>query len=341
MTKRTKELSDNNIILNKTEINSSILSTGEYSSNDIFIKKYITNNEEPINKYICTLKKENAEYSGMLNDKFEREGYGLEKYNNGDIYLGQFESDLRSENGIYYFNSEKNENDNINNINIKAECYMGQWKNNLKNKYGIYIWLEEPENNFEYENANFEAYVGEFEENKYIRGSYLTKINNEYCIYHGNFTIEGKKNDNNAYFYSAKLNQVFHGEIKEDIFISGYLGSFDEDNDEVIELLFCQFNQDGSVKDVIEEKDLKINEDDIKDEKKKIENFRDIILDTDYFGKIYGKFKKIKDKIEKLGDIGGILEKEENIGEIDKILNKFNKKNIYYNIEENLFGHEI
>ena len=33
----------------------------------------------------------------MLNDKYEKEGFGLEIYNNGDIYLGKFKSDLRKE----------------------------------------------------------------------------------------------------------------------------------------------------------------------------------------------------------------------------------------------------
>ncbi len=106
-------------------------------------------------------------------------------------------------------------------------------------------------------------------------------------------------------------------------------------------ILYCVFNEDGTVKDVIEEKDLKITEDEIFDEKKRIENFRSIIEDGDYFGKIYSKFKGIKNKIEKLDDITNILEKEEKFAEIDKILNKFNKKNIYYTIEENFFGNDI
>ncbi len=62
--------------------------------------------------------------------------------------------------------------------------------------------------------------------------------------------------------------------------------------------------------------------------------FRNIILDGDYFKKVYNKYKKLKDKIEKLEDFNEKLEKEEKIGEINKILNKYN---IYYNIEENFF----
>ena len=84
-----------------------------------------------------------------------------------------------------------------------------------------------------------------------------------------------------------------------------------------------------------------MSEDDILDEKKKIENFRKIILEFDYFGKIYRKFKKIKYKIDDLDDIIYLLENEENIKGIDKILDKFNKKNIFYSIEENFFGREL
>ena len=341
MTKILKE--ENNIILDRNEINSKILSSGEFSSDNIFIKKYISQKDEEgedknePNKYISTLRKENIKYSGMLNDRFLKEGYGLEIFNNGDKYFGKYISDLRNDNGIYFSAPEKNENNN----KIITECYMGQWKNNLKDKYGMYIWMEEPENNFEYENANFNTYIGEFEEEKYIRGSYLTKLNNEFYLYHGNFNKEGKKHDNNAYFYSSKKNSIFHGEIKNNILTSGYLGFFEENKNEIIKFLFCDFNEDGSINNAIEEKDLIISEDDIIDEKKKIENFRKIILEFDYFEKIYDKFKKTKNKIDNLDDITSLLENEENIKEIDKILNKFNKKNIYYNIEENFFGREL
>ena len=336
MTKIIKESSENNIILDKTEINSSILSSGVFSSDGIYIKKY-TPQKEDSNIYIAKLKKDEAEYKGMLNDKFQREGYGLELYNNGDKYFGQYESDLRNDNGIYFFNSVKNEE----NKNEKIECYLGQWKNNLKDKYGIYIWMDEPENNYEYENSNFDAYIGEFEEEKYIRGTYLTKLNKEYFIYHGNFNKEGKKNDNNAYFYSSKINKIFHGEIKEDILLNGYLSTFDEDKDEIIEFIYCKFNEDGSINEIIEEHNLNLNEEELFDEKKKMKYFRNLILEGDYFTKIYNKYKKIKDKIEKLEDINQILEEEEKIGEINKILNKYNKNNIYYNIEENFFGRDI
>ena len=70
-------------------------------------------------------------------------------------------------------------------------------------------------------------------------------------------------------------------------------------------------------------------------------NFRTIIFDMDYFGKIYNKFSKIKIRIDKLEDMAGILESDDNIPEINKILNKYTKKNVYFAIEENFFGREM
>lgn len=336
MTKVVKEsTSDNYITLDKTKINSNLASSGEYISDDIYIKKF--DGDSNPNNYLATFKKEGLEYSGSINSDFQKDGYGLEIYQNGDKYFGQYESDLRNENGIYFFSPTKNELNNY----IKAECYFGKWKNNLKDNNGIYIWMEEPENNFLFENANFDAYIGEFEEDKYIRGSYLTKFENEFSLYHGNFTKEGKKQDNDAFYFSSKKDSVFHGEVKNDSLLKGYLGFFDEDFEDVKKLVYCIFNEDGSINDAIEENEIKLNEEEINDEKKKLENFRNIIFDGDYFGNIYNRFTKIKNKIEKLGNITKILENENNIDEIDKLLNKYRKKNIYYNIEENFFGRDM
>ena len=198
--------------------------------------------------------------------------------------------------------------------------------------------MDEPEDNLDYDEANFDAYIGEFEEEKYLRGTYISKLYKEFYIYHGNFK-DGKKNDNNAYCFSSKWNKMFHGKIINDTLESGYLGTFDEEGEQVIEIVYCKFNEDGSVIGVIEEK--KLNEEDIEEEKKNLLNFRSIIFDGDYFGKVYNKFTKIKNKLDNLDDMVGILEREENISVVEKILNKYKKKNIYYDIEENIFGREM
>ena len=343
MTKQMKESSTDYIELDKVKIDDQISSAGEYYSDGVYIKKWKISNEDgeddtsrSKDKYISWIEKNGFLYSGTLNNQFKRDGYGLEIYKNGDKYFGQFDSDLRNENGIYYFSPVKNDE---NSDNVHSECYLGNWKNNLKDKNGIYIWVDQPENNYLYDYANFDAYVGEFEEEKYLRGTYLTKIKNELFLYHGNFDKEGKKCDNEAYFFTSKTNKIFHGKINKDLLVCGFLGTFDEKGENLIKLVYCKFNDDGSVNDVIE--DNRFSEEDIEDEKKKITNFRSVISDGDYFAKIYNKYTKIKAKIDGISDLIGVLEREENIREVDKILNKKKKKNIYYNIEENFYGREM
>ena len=93
------------------------------------------------------------------------------------------------------------------------------------------------------------------------------------------------------------------------------------------------------MKDVYEENQL--SPEDVEGEKRKIINFRNIVNNGDYFNKIYNKFVKTKMKIDKLGDMVNVLEREGSIQEINKILNKYSKKNIYYDIEENFFRRKI
>jgi hypothetical protein len=338
-----KEPSPHVIEFDKKKIDEQIASYGDYYSQGVKVKKWNLSNEESLGnssksteKYVAYFEKDYLRFSGIINNKYKRDGYGLEMFSNGDKYIGQFNSDLREGNGIYFFAPTNN---NMISYHLQVECYLGKWKNNVIDKNGIYIWMDEPVNSYEYDDANFDAYIGEFEEGKYKRGTYITKSNNDYTLYHGNFDKEGEKNDNDAYYYISKNHQIFHGKIKKDVLISGFLCTLDEEGDKVIDLIYCKFNEDGSINDVFEERQL--NKYDVVDEKKKLVDFRNIILDGDHFGRIYKKYSRIKFKIDKLVDISGILEREENIREIDKILNKYAKKNIYNSIEEIMYGREI
>ena len=105
------------------------------------------------------------------------------------------------------------------------------------------------------------------------------------------------------------------------------------------DLIYCKFNEEGKINEILEEKQLSTL--DIEEEKEKISKFRNVVFDGDHFGRIYNRYSKIKYKIDKLGDMIAILERAENVGEIDKILSKYANKNVYYSLEENLYGREI
>ena len=340
MKKQMKEISTNFIELDKAKIDEELSKSGRFSSDGISVRKWklgLGSESKDENKYLCKLEKNGCKYAGILNNKLQRDGYGYEIYSNGDQYFGKFNSDFRGDQGIYFFAPKKKENSR----NVLRECFFGEWTSNSIGKNGIYMWLDEPDDNIEFDYANFEAFIGEFEEGKYLRGTYLTKSNDDYSLYHGNFNKDGQKCDNNAYFYSSKFNRIFHGKFVNNSIESGYFGLLNEDEDEdegVKEIFYCIFNKDGCVNEIIEQKQL--NEEEIEDERKNLNNLKNIIF-QDIFGKLYIKYKRIKSHMNKLDDIVEFLDDEENIFEINKIINKNSKKNIFSDIEKNIFGKDL
>ena len=326
--KSMKSSNTNTIEIDKEKVLQEITSNGQYESNGILIKKW--ENETETDHYLTSISKPKTSFIGILNNKFEREGYGISDYENGDQYFGFFEKDQRNNNGIYFWSSEKQ-----NNLEY-SECYYGFWENNQKEKNGIYLWIEEPENNNQFDLANFDAYVGEVENDTYKRGTYLSKVNDEYYLYHGNFDNEGKKTDDNAYFYSSKNDRLLHGKINKDNFVNCYISFFDSNTGLLKDMAHCSFEKDGSISKMVMKEELQ------KDEKAREENdvtlFRDVILEVDYFGYIYSKVKEIKSFIEENMDTNDVLEDKEKFQEILKLCSDYNNNNIYNDIEKKALG---
>ena len=163
--RKMKSSTTNYIEIDKAKVMQEINENGQYEDNNIYIKlTEMEEEEENQNTYITEMTKNNSLFIGVLNDKFKREGYGLNNFENGDKYFGYYEDDQRSKNGIYFWNPE------IKGKNTVSECYFGNWKNNKKEKSGIYLWLTEPTNSNSFDEANFEAFVGEFEDDMYKEG---------------------------------------------------------------------------------------------------------------------------------------------------------------------------
>ena len=78
-------------------------------------------------------------------------------------------------------------------------------------------------NNFD--KANFSAYVGNFEKNKFVKGTLLKKEGDNYFVFHG-FFLNSKKEGKNCFYYSAKLEEILYGTFKDDKFIEGFVGKF-------------------------------------------------------------------------------------------------------------------
>ena len=333
ISKNTKTSSINNIEIDKLNVMKQINENGQYEDNNTLIKLYKIKEEGIKNQnqdyYLTKITKNNSSFIGILNNQFNREGYGLNKYENNDKYLGNFENDKRHKNGIYIWSPE------IKDTNILTECYFGNWIDNKKEEKGIYLWLSEENNNKNFETANFDAFIGEFENDMYKKGTYIIKENNEYYLYHGNFDKEGRKSDENAFFYSSKNNTLIHGEISKDIFRNGYIFIFNSESGSVKEMAYCNFDKNGNLID------SKYKDDLLKEDKEKegkiICNFRNVILNGDYFRYIYDKFKEIYNFINDEINSIDTFENREKLEKIINLCNDYNSNNIYNDIENNIF----
>ena len=323
----------NNIELDRARVTEELNENGEYEGDGILIRKMEheeddEDDEDENETYVTQIQKNNSTFIGILNNEFKREGYGLNILENGDEYLGYFENDQRSKHGIYIWASERKGK------NYFTEFYHGFWKENKKEKNGIYLWLEEPKNNKEFDRANFDAYVGEFEDDSYKKGTYLSKVGDEYYLYFGKFDREGKKSDDNAYFYSSKNDRLIHGRVSRDNFMNGYISMFDPESGLLKELAYCTFDKDGNSTSIILKDELQKEEKDR--EVKAITLFRNIILEVDYFGIIYDKYKEIRKFINKEIDSIDVFEDGKKFPKIMKLCSDYNTNNIYNDVVKNI-----
>lgn len=295
MTKEMKEEVDMKIFLDKEKILGEISKNGQYVTDDIKIKKW--EGSEGTESYLVELAMGNIKYNGVLNKRFERDGYGIHKFSNGDKYFGFFRDDQRNFNGIYYWPSEEK------NGRLYSEMYYGFWRNNNRESSGIYLWLDEPINvsDRKFENTCLEAYVGNFENSTYSIGTFLQKTADDYYLYYGKFTPDGHKNDESGFFYSSNYDRLFHGKILNDEIKEGYVFCFDSEG-AIENVVYANFDEKMNITNFILEKDL--DQEQKEKESKLCERFRNVILGEDYFGDLYKKVKDITNFVdENLGDV--------------------------------------
>ena len=325
-----KQPTDTSIFLDKEKILESISKSGEYCTENVKIKKWSSGNERSDN-FIIQANIKNISYIGCLNKFLSREGYGLHKFENGDKYFGNFRDDKRNFNGIYFWPSEEK------NGRIKQEMYYGFWNDNKKDKNGMYIWLDEPieEKNKNFDNTNLEAYIGDIIDGHYSKGTFLQKKGDDYYLYHGNFTKDGKKNDENGFYYSAKFDRLFYGKIENDIFVKGYVVYFNPDEGNIDNIVYANFDKDLNISNIILDKDLEQKEKD--NQSRLCSRFRDVILGIDYFGELYKKIKDITKFInENMNDIE-IYNHEEKYSLMVNLIIAYSKNNIDSDIKNKVF----
>ena len=275
--------SNDTLKLNKQKILDSIEQTQKYEEDNLLIRKWEGENET--GQLITKINKNKINFLGILNSKLQREGLGFNIFSNGEKYFGNFHKDLREKHGFYFWPST------VENGVRKTEYYWGCWRDNCKDHHGVYLWLSEKENVTPYSNfdaADFDVYIGNLDMDSYVKGVYMSKIGDKYHVYYGHFDSNGKKHGDNCYYYNATLDKVLYGNFVSDKFVSGYLGAFDGDG-VCIDLLKVTF-KDDKIDTYLQGEEIDSN---IYEEiKKKVTDFRSLLLDIDYFGDVYTKFKE-------------------------------------------------
>ena len=310
----------NKIIFDKLSIFKSLDKIGEYKDDKsrAIIKKW---EDDEVTSNMLILKIDgDCQFLGVVNGIFEREGFGVNTYQNGDKYFGYFSEDERNKHGIYSFKPK------IENNYILSEYYYGLWKDNYRNEHGIYLWLKENKNIkpfSDFENANFNAFIGNFEQDIFVKGTLLIKNGQNYFIYHGSFNKEGQKEGDLCFLYSAQKELLLYGRFENDNYISGHMAKFTDDGN-IIKL--CKYNQ-GSI---INKKDINQLEIDIVE--KILFNFRNVIMTKDYFGDLYKEFGKVIDFRDKNMNNLEILNSDKYIDIMNYAIG-YNKITIFNDIE--------
>ena len=312
------------IELNKLNILSSINENNEYKEDGIKIKKLKDNS---LTNFICEINRNKIKYIGSLNKNFEKEGYGFLTYENGEKYLGIFKENLRDNHGYYEYNPEISKDKK----NIIYQFYFGIWKKNIKNEKGVYLWLNEninaiPFNNFD--NANFDVFIGLFELDNLKYGTYLSKKQNDYYVYHGFFDKNGKKFGDNVFFYNSTEDQLICGKVINDKFINGYICLYNEDGI-LSSILYCEFDNNGSIISYKNNIDKNKYENVIND----MQMFRNIIMQEDYFTDTFNIFKEMKYFCDNNIKFDSFY--DDSLDLIDMTF-KFNNAKIFNEIEKNL-----
>ena len=158
------------------------------------------NNTQDTRNYILYIKYKDIYIGGLSIFDFQsKEGFGLYKYINSEenaFYLGQWELNQKSGKGFL-----KMDNNHL---------YIGNFKNNQMDGEGLYH--NRSTNNF---------YFGSFNNGVFKKGLYCNLLKDIY--YFGEFD-NNRKNCQFCCYLNYKENRLFFGQIKNDLFIKGFIG---------------------------------------------------------------------------------------------------------------------
>lgn len=230
------------------QLNKELFSVGTNDFRLINVNKSNYNSDKlERNNYESILRSNAFKYIGMLKESINqslliREGIGIYIYPNNDIYFGEWVNNIKFGDGIYIKNNKKNTDNNE-----TFDVYIGNFYPSNSNDVslisgeGIYISF----NNYDslnFDNSRFIFQIGSFIDNNFSYGLMGTILkNDDFQLYYGSFK-DNKRNDDNAYYFSAACDTLYIGKIEDDHYLTdGVIAELDPDNyDNIIKLKYLK-----------------------------------------------------------------------------------------------------
>ena len=312
----------------KGKILEALLIEKVFKEEGVIIKKW--EGERNTKDYISEIKKGDIHFIGILDSNLVKQGYGFMSLPNNEKYFGVYTDDLRSKHGLYQYP------DKIEGDKIEREFFFGVFNEGKVDNRGVYLWIKEKKdvpmfNNFE--EADFSCFIGDLDSNHFINGTYMTKKGEKYYVYYGSFNEQNEKEGDGVFYYNSEKDELMYGKVEKNKFINSYMSVFDDEGN-IKNGIFVNFDDKGKISDYKQKEEMP-DKSGIFDQ---MFDFRNIILDKDYFGEVFNTFKDTmkfiasdvnfesfdsQDKFSKLINVSFNFNKISIKEDIDKVLAKY------------------
>ena len=266
----------------KGKILESLLIDRSFQEEGVIIRKW--EGEVNTKDYICEIKKGDIHFIGILDSNLVKNGYGFMSLPNSEKYFGVYTDDLRSKHGIYQYP------DKIEGDKIEREFFFGVFNEGNVDNRGVYLWITEDKNVpmfNKFDDADFSCYIGDLNKKHFIKGTYMTKKGENYYVYHGSFNEENQKEGDGVFYYNSEKDELMYGKVEKNKFINAYLAIFDNEGN-IKNGIYVNYDENGKIKDDYKQKEELPDKSTIFD---KMFDFRNKILEKDYFGEAFEIFK--------------------------------------------------
>ena len=271
-------------------------------------------------KYISKIKADSFDYLGILTNNLKKNGHGYNHFDNGDEYFGQWEKNNKEGFGIYFF-KEKEEKNLYSPFN---QIYIGDFKNNIKSGNGLYFNIKKFSKEEKTDDINkpidFVVAIGNFNEDKFIKGIIFSIVDGKRKIYKGKI-LDGKKNDTDSEIYEDD-NKIFFGNVQNNIMIEGRVIILKDGEKEAG--YYFKKNENSNIKDGDFEFDYNKNKEEDENYIKKFDELNDM-FQYETFQDLFIDVMKMREKCNNQDNFEYIKNLNYNVDVKQELLEKYEK----------------